>query len=292
LLLFSHEVLLGDSGAPVVSAESQAVVGLVEGRWLRANAASLAAAAGQSGGGVGAVVPIHYAIPLLQQQGVTWHAAQESAGAENPNKAAISPAPLSLIGASAPSQALQGGEVVLDARVGLNGQLADIKVLQGSQQFVERALSAARTWSFQPSSGDQESSAARVGIIFQFASPGALPGNANPRHYDRPDVEARDRAPLPVVTTEPQIPGSSQAEGNVTLAVQVDGSGAATKIQVIQDPESLSATALAAVREWQFTPAKCAGANCASTVYIVIVPRQGASPSRAQSGRPSHLVSK
>jgi S1-C subfamily serine protease len=79
LLLFSHEVLLGDSGAPVVSAESQAVVGLVEGRWLRTNAASIATAMKQPVSGVGAAVPIHYAIPLLQQQGVTWHAAQKDA---------------------------------------------------------------------------------------------------------------------------------------------------------------------------------------------------------------------
>jgi len=82
LLLFSHEILLGDSGAPVVSAESQAVVGLVEGRWLRSNAASLATsrAAGtkQSASGVGAAVPIRYAISLLQQQGVAWHAAHEN----------------------------------------------------------------------------------------------------------------------------------------------------------------------------------------------------------------------
>lgn len=78
LLLFSHEILLGDSGAPVVSAESQAVVGLVEGRWLRTNAASMAAATGHSAGGVGAAVPIRYAISLLQQQGVAWQAASGS----------------------------------------------------------------------------------------------------------------------------------------------------------------------------------------------------------------------
>ena len=78
LLLFNHEILLGDSGAPVVSAESQAVVGLVEGRWLRTNAASLAMTRGHTASGVGAAVPIHYAISLLQQEGVTWQAAQET----------------------------------------------------------------------------------------------------------------------------------------------------------------------------------------------------------------------
>ena len=78
LLLFSHEILLGDSGAPVVSAESQAVVGFVEGRWLRTNAASMAAATRKSASGVGAAVPIRYAISLLQQQGVAWQAAHEN----------------------------------------------------------------------------------------------------------------------------------------------------------------------------------------------------------------------
>ncbi len=78
LLLFSHEVLLGDSGAPVVSVETQAVVGLIEGRCLRVNAASMAAATKHRSSGVGAAVPIYYAIALLQQQGVAWHAARDS----------------------------------------------------------------------------------------------------------------------------------------------------------------------------------------------------------------------
>jgi S1-C subfamily serine protease len=77
LLLFSHDVLLGDSGAPVVDAQSQAVVGLVEGRWLRVNATSIAAANKQTVNGIGAAIPVHYAIMLMQQQGVPWHAAEK-----------------------------------------------------------------------------------------------------------------------------------------------------------------------------------------------------------------------
>jgi S1-C subfamily serine protease len=83
LLLFSHDVLLGDSGAPVVSADSQAVVGLVEGRWLRLNAAAIATAAKRESGGVAAAVPIHYAIALLQQQGVAWRRARGNTSAKN-----------------------------------------------------------------------------------------------------------------------------------------------------------------------------------------------------------------
>jgi S1-C subfamily serine protease len=77
LLLFGHGVLLGDSGAPVVSAESRAVVGLIEGRWLRVDAASMAAASKAGGNGVGAAVPVHYAISLLEKNGVAWHAVEK-----------------------------------------------------------------------------------------------------------------------------------------------------------------------------------------------------------------------
>jgi Trypsin-like peptidase domain len=97
LLLFGHEVLLGDSGAPVISAESQAVVGLIEGRWLRVNATSLLAAA--KSGGVGAAVPIHYAISLLEHESVTWHAAQ---------KRATDVAPASTSPEAPPDQRLRG----------------------------------------------------------------------------------------------------------------------------------------------------------------------------------------
>ncbi|MGB7847261.1 MAG: serine protease [Candidatus Acidiferrum sp.] len=85
LLLFSHDVLLGDSGAPVVSADSQTVVGLVEGRWLRLNAAAMAAATKRASSGVAAAVPIHYAIALLQQQGVAWHRLKEDASSKAPS---------------------------------------------------------------------------------------------------------------------------------------------------------------------------------------------------------------
>ncbi len=78
LLLFGHEVLLGDSGAPVISTESKGVVGLVEGRWLRVNATSLVAAARHTSG-VGAAVPIHYAVSLLDQKSVAWHATEKHA---------------------------------------------------------------------------------------------------------------------------------------------------------------------------------------------------------------------
>jgi S1-C subfamily serine protease len=73
VFLLSHPVTLGQSGSPVLAQDSQAVVGLIEGRWLRSSGLSVAAS--RSASVPGAAIPIRYAIALLQSQSVTWHAA-------------------------------------------------------------------------------------------------------------------------------------------------------------------------------------------------------------------------
>jgi S1-C subfamily serine protease len=69
VFLLSHPVVLGQSGSPVIATESHAVVGLIEGRWLRSGSALLAVqptSATQPNNVPGAAVPIRYAIELLK----------------------------------------------------------------------------------------------------------------------------------------------------------------------------------------------------------------------------------
>jgi len=75
VFLLSHPVTLGQSGSPVLAQNSQAVVGLVEGRWLRSSAASLTKPSSGSASVPGAAIPIRYAIKLLQQNSISWHSA-------------------------------------------------------------------------------------------------------------------------------------------------------------------------------------------------------------------------
>ena len=71
LVLFNHEVILGQSGAPVLAANSGEVVGFIEGQWLRP-AAGLVAEMQQGASSVGAAVPIRYAIGVLRSKGIEW----------------------------------------------------------------------------------------------------------------------------------------------------------------------------------------------------------------------------
>ena len=75
LFLFDHEVLRGQSGSPIISSETEEVLGIVEGQWLRP--ISLASAPRMPGHApsVGAAIPIVYAFPLLERKHIAWHKA-------------------------------------------------------------------------------------------------------------------------------------------------------------------------------------------------------------------------
>jgi hypothetical protein len=85
VFLFNHEVLRGQSGAPILSPATQEVLGLIEGRWLHPAAGTaaktgLSPASSPSGSPPsvtqGAAVPIPYAIALLRKEHIAWSATQ------------------------------------------------------------------------------------------------------------------------------------------------------------------------------------------------------------------------
>jgi len=81
VFLLSHTVARGQSGSPVLTADSRAVVGMIEGRWLRSLSAAAAKSPSLAASIPGAATPIEYAIALLQRQSIPWHAQSVSASA-------------------------------------------------------------------------------------------------------------------------------------------------------------------------------------------------------------------
>ena len=90
VFLLSHPVVKGQSGSPVLALDSHAVVGLVEGLWLRGVSLSPAKSAALPTNTPGAAIPIRYAIALLQQHDVVWHSAKSSALPPSPSTASQS----------------------------------------------------------------------------------------------------------------------------------------------------------------------------------------------------------
>jgi hypothetical protein len=93
VFLLSHPVVKGQSGSPVLATNSHAVVGLVEGLWLRGTSASLAKSSALPTGTPGAAIPIRYAIALLEQHTIAWRSTSISSHLAPPTSAVSSSRP-------------------------------------------------------------------------------------------------------------------------------------------------------------------------------------------------------
>jgi hypothetical protein len=272
VLLISQQVSPGQSGSPLVSADSQGVVGIILGRWLLPVVLPAAANRSHVALSPGAALRIHYAISLLQKNHIAWHPAAEPAWrreAPAQQDGYSPPVPVSVVGTNYPPQALFGGDVLLDALIDSSGKPTDIKVVAGDSPFVEPALSAVRTWTFTPAQLDGRSVEARIGIVFQFPQSYVPPLASKERKHGEPSAESDDRVALPVFTVEPDYPVNSIAQGSVGLYNLVDSEGHITSTSTLLDLEPLTAPTLAALRRWQFAPAKQAGAATECAVIVV-----------------------
>ena len=293
LFLFNHEIILGQSGAPVISTATHEAVGLVEGQWLGHDTLAIANSEQHT---LGAVLPIHYAIALLQQKHIAWRTASgdsdDQQDAADQAQGFFAPVPLSLVPAAYPSQSLFGGEVMLDSLVDSSGKLTDIKVVRGESPFLEKALVAVRTWTFLPARHDGRVVETRIGIAFQFPQPYVPPRTATVHNYD--DASAAsvekssvDRAALPLVTVEPGYPSDADAHGGVILSAGIGDQGQLDSVKVLRALEPLTPAAVAALRQWRFAPAKHAGANVSSSSIVVFTFARPAIAAHAQSSRSS-----
>ncbi|HUJ40928.1 MAG TPA: trypsin-like peptidase domain-containing protein [Candidatus Acidoferrales bacterium] len=290
LYLFTPQVRPGQSGAPVLSADSRAVVGFVEGQWLRSSVIQLGTDDAGETSGVAAAVPVHYVIALLESKGIAWHftpAAATPAGSAPAANAAFSPpAPLSLVAAPFPSNALFGGEVVLDALIDAHGRVSETRTARGDSPLLDSALTSLRTWVFSPARLAGQPIPARVGITFEFVQ-SREPLRAPPaQQHDDPFPAAPDRSALPVFTVEPRFPSAPPRDGSVILSAVVGSDGRLGPLKVLMDSESLAPAATASVEQWRFLPARRARAASPSLEIVIVVYRFSGAPHPASPSLP------
>jgi hypothetical protein len=279
LLLFNQKIVPGQSGSPVLSADSREVVGIVVGQWLHPTVIHFANSAQPLVTLPGAALRSHYAIALLRQHDIPWHAAVAPAAPASPTAPGSPaqqaggfspPVPVSLVATPYPPQALFGGEVVLDARIDRDGRIAELNVVHGIAPYLEPVLGAVRTWIFSPAQLDGRAVEARMGIVVQFPQSFRPKLTTSERKYDPPSEDSADHAALPVFTIEPHYPPNTMAEDSVILYDLVDQRGQVAATQVLRDVEPLTAVTLAASQQWHFVPGKQGKADTDSAVIVVV----------------------
>jgi hypothetical protein len=273
LLLFNQKIVPGQSGSPVLSADSREVVGIVVGQWLHPTIIHFATTAQPVVTLPGAVLRIHYAMALLRRQGISWHGASVPTVPMSPAPQASGfspPVPVSLVATPYPPQALFGGEVVLDALIDTDGRIAELNVVHGTAPFLEPVLNAVRTWTFSPAQMDGRVVEARIGIVVQFPQSFLPKLTARKRKYDRPSEDSVGHGALPVSTVEPDYPPNTVAEDSVILYNLINQQGQVTSTRVLRDVEPLTTATLAASQQWRFVPGTEAGTNTDSAVALVV----------------------
>lgn len=280
VVLFGQQIVPGQSGSPLVSADSNGVVGIVLGQWLHPTVIPSGANGRDRTVAAGAALRIHYAISLLEKQHIAWHAVsgapQEIESSAQQAKRFTPGVPLSVVGTPYPPEAVYGGDVMLDGLVDSDGKLTDLRVVRGESFFLENALSAVRTWTFSPARREGRAVESRIGIVFQFPT-SFLYHMTSPEHrYEEPLANSKDRGGLPVLTVEPDYPVNSIAEGSVVLYELIDARGRVASTSVLGGVESLTEPTEAAVSKWQFVPGKEGGAETESAVIVVVTFRRPA----------------
>ena len=294
LLIFGHEVVLGQSGAPVISTESQSVIGLVEGQWFGRNSLARVAAEREP---AGAILPIHYAIASLQQKHITWHTnlrAEEQNRQDSTEHAQNSsvPAALSLVPAAYPSQSIFGGEVILDARIDGTGTLTDIQTSHGESPYLEKALVSVQTWTFLPSTQESHSNEPRIGIAFDFIPRLAAPKAPKTHNYENAPSDFLERsspehAALPVATVEPEYPPDANVQSSVILSADITEQGQLDSVNVLRGADPFTDSATTALHQWRFEPGKHLGETIPSQVIVVFTFAQPLVATKTQSPKSS-----
>lgn len=285
LVLFSQDVVPGQSGSPLVAAKTHSAVGIVVGQWLHPAVIPSGSSGGHLTVAPGAALRIHYAIALLTEHHIAWHMASESSASEpaqppaappQPPAGFVPPVPLSVVGTPYPPQAMFGGEVLLDALVDSSGKLADVRVVSGDSPFLEAAMTAVHTWSFVPARKDGRAVDARIGIVFDFPQ-SLMPKVVSKEHkHAEPLPDSADHAAVPSFTVDPDYPSTTVAEGSVVLLARVDAQGQLTSTSVLRDLPPFTASTEAALHHWQFIPAERDGVKTDSAVIVVATFRRPA----------------
>lgn len=181
-----------------------------------------------------------------------------------------------------PEDALRNGEqgtVALEVTVDASGKVTDTEVdpqhTTAAAPLQEAAIEAAQGWKYRPGKQNGEAVGGVIRIPVEFSLTPATPLTPvdGPASTDTPPsiVEESKRRNMPPYPAEAL---KKREHGVVMLRVTVDAGGGVENVAVDKAattaPESLQAVAVAAAREWKFTPGRKAGRAVGGTLQVPI----------------------
>ena len=180
------------------------------------------------------------------------------------------PAHLQVGGAlpGAPAFAVGGGEVWLELSVSGGGEVEDVVTLRATPPFTDELRASVSVWSFEPARADGGAVSSRVLVVGMFRPPtlmgpviGELPQDV---------ATASAEVAVPKQSPMPAYPANALGDATVLVEATIGSDGRVSEAQARSGQEPFTATALDAVRGWQFKPASRAGVPVTGVVCVVV----------------------
>jgi TonB family protein len=181
-----------------------------------------------------------------------------------------------------PANSLDAGVVTLSVYVEKTGQVLGVTILRDISSVSGPAAAAVRSWTYIPATLDGKPVASTLTINIEY-DPGFLgadniplppPSQVQPISTDVPAFFAPQ---LNTATFAP-YPAKANAQGAVVLNVTLDTNGNAAQVVTLRDVPPLTASATAALKNWNFSAATYEGNSIQSHMVVAFVFRSPSAP--------------
>jgi TonB family protein len=157
------------------------------------------------------------------------------------------------------------GVVVLDATIDPDGKVSNARVVRSVPLLDAAAVAAVRQWEFTPTVVDGRAVPVIMTVSVNFLAQGVTPSPSPPLPPAAPGtstmqpVRIGNGVPPPKVTKRVNASYSAEAmragvQGMVAIEVTIDPQGKVSDAKVARSIPLLDASAVAAARQWEFTP--------------------------------------
>jgi protein TonB len=169
--------------------------------------------------------------------------------------------------------ARQQGVVILEATIGPDGKIGDVKVLRSIPALDAAAVGAVRQWEYEPTIIDEVAVPVITSIAVEFKLTAPAPVR----------VGGALKAPAQTRRVNPPYPPEAQAagvQGVVIMEATIGVDGKVTDVRVLRSIPLLDQAALDAVRQWEYAPTVVNGVTVpvvmTVTVNFTLTPAQPA----------------
>jgi TonB family protein len=167
------------------------------------------------------------------------------------------------------------GIVTLAVNLDASGNQQNVDVLRDVPSLTSVALAATKTWVFAPATLDGQAvpSVVATNIVFNPFNPAGVgsQGLSIPLSPVGAGANSAYTSPQILAASFATFPVNSVSQGSAVLEVSIGSSGSVTKVHAVSGAKPFKTQALAAVKNWKFSPATFQGNPVSSEIVIAFV---------------------